>query len=379
MKLPIKIAAGVCSLAATLLLLDGCRGPDPAAPRHSHFELNEAEIAGNPDLAEDPEARIALSRALTETFGSLAVPRYLVLDDWRRQGFDPNRWPMGESAEEGAEALGEEQRPSLAESAALYAGRCARCHGFSGGGNGPMAARLDTRPRDYRHGVFKKTPLAHGSRPRHEDLVRMLADGISGTAMPSWGPHLTVAEIAGLADFVRLLAIRGETERMAIIDYDAFDGFDQDAFRGYYELVVTRWLGGGEQLILPGHRPEATPERIAHGESLFLDPRGAGCVRCHGREGHGDGEASLVPDPLTGEPVPFLDEWGNPIRPRDLVCSPLRFGERPEDLFRRIHEGINGTPMPAHGGLLVTEPDGTRHSLNDEDIWDLVFYVQSLR
>lgn len=242
-----------------------------------------------------------------------------------------------------------------------------------------MAARLDTRPRDYRHGVFKKTPLADRARPRHADLVRTLVEGIAGTAMPAWGTVFTPEEFAGLAEFVRLLAIRGETERLAIVDYDAYDGFDREAFLEGYRLVVSRWRASEGFLIDPGPPPTATPERIAHGRALFHDPRGAACVRCHGKEGHGDGDAALVPDPLTGELVPFQDEWGNPIRPRDLVCSPLRFGDRPEDLFRRIHAGINGTPMPAHGGLLVTEPDGSRHTLDADDIWDLVLYVQSLR
>ncbi len=370
----IKIATGACALLATLSLVDGCRGPAPAATPLPRYELNEAVIAENLDLADDPEGRTALAQALTETFGSLHAPRYFVLDEWQREGFDPNRWPRGAA---GREAVGE--RPTLAESAARYTQRCARCHGFSGGGDGPMAARLQTRPRDYRHGVFKRTPLARGARPRHADLVRTLMEGIAGTAMPAWEAVFTPAEFTGLADFVRLLAIRGETERMTIVDYDAYDGFDRAAFLANYELVVARWRTGGDQLIDPGPPPQATPERIAHGRFLFQDPQGAACIRCHGREGHGDGDSALVPDPLTGEPVPFRDEWGEAIRPRDLVCTPLRFGDRPQDLFRRIHAGINGTPMPSHGGLLVTQQDGERHNLGPDDIWDLVFYVQSLR
>jgi len=231
-----------------------------------------------------------------------------------------------------------------------------------------MASRLRPRPRDYRYGVFKRTPLANRARPRQEDLVRTLEEGIAGTAMPSWGARLSPAEVAGLADYVRLLAIRGETERMAIFDYDGGDGLDQEAFRESYELSVDRWRAGDEQLIVPGVAPEATPERIARGRALFQDPGGANCVRCHGSLGHGDGDAALVLDPVTGESVPFRDEWGDPIRPRDLVCAPIRFGDRPENLYRRIWAGINGTPMPAHDGLL-----------SEDETWDLVLYVLSLR
>jgi mono/diheme cytochrome c family protein len=345
------------------LLLGACQGAAAPAPKAAaraapRYALNEPALSASEELAFDAAGRAALERALTDTFGTPERPRYLVLAEWREQGFDPNAWPE-ESPEPSAD---------LAESAALFRARCARCHGISGGGDGPMASRLRTRPRDYRRGAFKKTPLSDRARPRHEDLVRTLEEGIADTAMPSWGPRLSSAEIAGLADYVRLLAIRGETERMAIFDFDAERGLDPAAFREAYALAVERWRTGGEHVIPTGAAPPSTPERIARGRALFHEPGGANCVRCHGSEGHGDGEASRVLDPLTGESVPFRDEWGNPIRPRDLVCAPYRFGSDPEDLYRRVFAGINGTPMPAHSGLL-----------QEEDIWDLVLYVRSLQ
>jgi mono/diheme cytochrome c family protein len=62
------------------------------------------------------------------------------------------------------------------------------------------------------------------------------------------------------------------------------------------------------------------------------------------------------------------DFWGNPLPPRDLTKGQYRGGRRPIDLFRRIHAGIKGTPMPAFGGTV----------LKDEDIWDVVNYVMSI-
>ena len=71
------------------------------------------------------------------------------------------------------------------------------------------------------------------------------------------------------------------------------------------------------------------------------------------------------------------DEWGHPIQPRDLTRGVFRFGRRPIDLYRRIYAGINGTPMPEHIGMTITE-DGKQRPMTESDIWDLVFFVRSL-
>ena len=59
--------------------------------------------------------------------------------------------------------------------------------------------------------------------------------------------------------------------------------------------------------------------------------------------------------------------WGFPAKPRDLRQGQWFGGDEPEDLYRRIHAGIKGTPMPAMGEVLTSD-----------EIWDLVAYVESL-
>ncbi len=54
------------------------------------------------------------------------------------------------------------------------------------------------------------------------------------------------------------------------------------------------------------------------------------------------------------------------IRPRNLRQGVYRGGQRPLDLYWRIRNGIEGTPMPGND------------KLKPEDIWHLVNYVQSL-
>src|SRR5262249_42678598 len=116
----------------------------------------------------------------------------------------------GGTLREEAVKLFEEYYPTLANSAALYHNQCYHCHGAEGGGNGSTGPFLTPRPRDYRPGKFKFTALKGKARPRQEDLFRTLAEGIYTTAMPSFR-RFSDAQLHGLADYVRLLAVRGET------------------------------------------------------------------------------------------------------------------------------------------------------------------------
>lgn len=70
--------------------------------------------------------------------------------------------------------------PSLARGRELYAQACVQCHGSSGGGDGPEAARLDPPPRSFRDPEV----LADLSPAR---AFSALTDGIDGTAMASFG------------------------------------------------------------------------------------------------------------------------------------------------------------------------------------------------
>jgi mono/diheme cytochrome c family protein len=270
--------------------------------------------------------------------------------------------------------------PTLSSSAEMYRQQCFHCHGAEGGGDGSTSQFLNPRPRDYRPGKFKFTPLREKAHPRHEDLFRILAEGIYTTAMPSFR-RFTDAQLHGLVDYVKLLSIRGETELLLVGFFDPEEGIHFDNVRENYELVVGRWREADEKLIaFEGEVPRPTPERIEHGRWLFMTPGekgGANCASCHGASGRGDGASAFEPDPETGELRPVKDDWGNPIQVRDLTRGVFRFGRRPIDLYRRIHAGINGTPMPEHFGMTITE-NGEQRTLNEDDLWDLVFFVRSM-
>jgi mono/diheme cytochrome c family protein len=194
-----------------------------------------------------------------------------------------------------------------------------------------------------------------------------------------------------------------------------------------YQDVWAKWDAAYDEVIAyEGEIPPPTPERIAHGRTLFMDGNGANCLSCHGEDGRGAGPSAFESRALTDEDRAELaelderiaaareelgraekhkhedpghygialgivqrleqrrfelanervkDDWGNEIAPRDLNRGVFRFGRRPIDLYRRIHAGINGTPMPSHAAM--KDANGER-ILSDEDLWDLVHYIRSL-
>jgi mono/diheme cytochrome c family protein len=274
-----------------------------------------------------------------------------------------------ESFKEEAEILLLEWYPSFADSADLYRLECMHCHGTEGMGDGSTAPFLEPRPRNYQPGIFKWTALKDKAHPRREDLYAIISDGAYTSAMPSFR-RFSRAQIHGLVDMVRLLSIRGETERLlayAVHEDGDGDVLTSDLIVDTYRDVWEKWDTAAEKLItFDGVVPMPTAERIVHGRKLFMDKNAGNCSSCHGDLGLGDGASAWEADE-DGFLNRIVDDWGFEILPRNLTTGIFRGGRRPIDIYRRITAGINGTPMPAAPDILT--PD---------DRWDIVHYVLSL-
>ena len=305
----------------------------------------------------------------------------------------------------------------------VYMKNCMHCHGVTGDGAGPTGQFLNPRPRDYRNGQFKFTSTKPGEKAARDDLYRVVHYGIPGTYMPSF-LLLGERETTAVVEYVRWLAIRGEFEKRLVAelssDYSVSSIKDATAkseaayaekkknkeeaekplslpkatkaaataFKEYQtaneytgaveetaNLLAEAWTRAQkpETLVIPSvQRVEDTPESRERGRLLYMSDK-TKCYTCHGPTGRGDGGATedFWPKPGTNEKFPnrgLHDEWGNPLKPRNLTLGQYRGGRRPIDLFRRMYAGIKGTPMPAFGGT----------ALKDPELWDLVNYVMSL-
>lgn len=269
----------------------------------------------------------------------------------------------------------------------LFRQHCAHCHGVTGDGAGPTAAFLNPHPRDYRQGIFKFKSTEFRAKPTTADLKRILTDGIPGTAMPSFA-LLPNDQIDALVEYVKYLSIRGETERnmafaMLIQDED-IEPTRSAIVDDYLQPIVDSWAEAEEAVVRPSERPEtSTPEELAasieEGRKLFQH-KDAQCTKCHGPTGLGDGN--------DGSPEKLFDDWNKDkkegdlarwllpkqeLRPRNLRLGIYRGGRRPLDIYRRIHAGIPGGPMPGAGPA-----PGKKETFTPEQIWHLVDYVRSL-
>ena len=365
-------------------------GFNPAFPKYAADDDGSGEI-GEELFAElivpGNEQRFARELALIEAgdFDALGpfTTKPVLGRQWAEHLEGKDGWENQDEWLAEARAIFTDYYPQLEDSAALYRQQCLHCHGVEGGGNGPTAQFLNPLPRDYRKGVFKFTAVKDKARPRRADLYRILEEGVYSTAMPSF-KRFSPAELHGLVDYVRLLAIRGEVEGQLVAIWQG-NGFklSPESILEVYTDIWGRWRAAEDAFFYyDGEVPEVTPELLARGREVYEDAARGNCLSCHGEEGRGDGTNALKFDEA-GDPImvdgrqasAYTDDWGHPIYPRNLTQGLFRGGSRPIDIYRRVYAGINGTPMPAIGesrdsnGELVMPP---------EDIWAVVFYVKSL-
>jgi cytochrome c oxidase cbb3-type subunit 2 len=204
----------------------------------------------------------------------------------------------------------------------VYQENCAACHGQKGDGKGPQADKLKTKPRDFTAGIYKFRSTPSGSLPLDEDIFRTISTGVRGTSMLAQ-LQLTNEERRAVAQYLKTFSTRFKKQNP------------------------------GQPISIPA-RPVENKELIARGKTLYQD---AGCASCHGADGTGDGSSAEG----------LKDSWGFPIRPADLTVKPFKSGSKPEDLYRTLSAGLDGTPMPSYAAVLSAD-----------ERWALVSYVLSI-
>jgi len=99
--------------------------------------------------------------------------------------------------------------PSAARGAALFASLCTPCHGATGRGDGPLAAKVNDPYANLRKPGFHS--LQGSAEPEDRALARIVRYGLPPTSMPGheW---LTGQQVADLVAYVRILPSRKESE-----------------------------------------------------------------------------------------------------------------------------------------------------------------------
>ena len=292
----------------------------------------------------------------------------------------------------------------------LFREHCVTCHALEGSGAGPASAFQNPYPRDFRHGVFKWKSTKRGHKPTRRDIRELLVRGIPGTAMPSFA-LLEPEDLDALVDYVVFLSARGEVERR--VTAAAIDELDYGETSPVAELMLssqsgteggqvvqdvvgrvhTDWAEAEEHEVVVPYFPELSGEQLAASVTrgkAFFHGKVANCAGCHGTAGDGSlptldyddwtkeytTRIGLTPDDRAAM-KPFRDAGAlrpRTIAPRTLSDGIFHGGGDSASLYRRITQGIAGTPMPAVE--VVSESNGK--GLTDGQIWDLVRYVQQL-
>ena len=207
------------------------------------------------------------------------------------------------------------QPPDPALGERVFREHCAVCHGAAGDGAGMAAHHFTHRPRDLTKGRFKFRSTASGQVPTDADLRRTIARGVPGTGMVPQD-HLSPAELDAV-----VAVVKGLSPRFA--------------------------AGPPKTLAIPP-QPPLVPQTIARGRKAYEKGE---CAECHGREARGDG--------------PSAKDLS--IEPSDLTRRPLKSGPHARDIVRTLLTGLDGTPMPSYHQVL-----------EDDELWDLAYYVDSL-
>jgi mono/diheme cytochrome c family protein len=230
-----------------------------------------------------------------------------------------------------------QQRDAMDRGKTLFDQRCAPCHGVDGKGDGAAAVYLYPKPRDFTAGQFKVRSTPNGVLPTDQDLFETITRGTPERSMPSF-------------------ASLSEQDRWQLVNYvkhlTAYVTADGQRVNRFEEALKS---GAPPVSIKIGAEIKATAETVAKGKQIYQQMQ---CAQCHGETGRGDGPSAKT----------LKDNWGYPVIVRDFTSGAYLGGSTDRDLYLRFTTGMNGTPMPAYA-----------EQLTDEQRWQLVHYVQSLR
>ncbi len=217
--------------------------------------------------------------------------------------------------------------PTVERGKEIHDEKCSYCHGDSGKGDGPSAKYSSPQPRNFSKSHIKIRSTPFGKIPTDQDIFDRITLGMPGTTMPGWS-HLPASDRWSLVLYIKSLGRK----------------FKRFVDKGKKHAPV----------VVP-ELPPFTLESLASGKELFLQ----NCSGCHGVMGRSDGASTHK----------IVDLDSDSIWPRNL-SKPWNFrrGNSRKQLFMTLRTGLSTTSMPRFSPRIF----------NDQKIWDIVHYVQTL-
>jgi mono/diheme cytochrome c family protein len=216
----------------------------------------------------------------------------------------------------------------IARGKAMYATKCAVCHGDAGDGKGPAGVALPLKPPDLRdkEGVAEMRDNYWFWRVSEGGQVEPFKS--KGSAMPPWKGDLSVED------------------RWAVMAY-------QHTFSGHKGP----------------HVPWEHPQSVRVGRDIYA----MACVTCHGADGRGDGSVGGTLSPRRAP------------QPRDFTSDAFKLRSTPSgqlpttaDLLRTVTEGIRSAGGPLTFGLCGYRIMPSFRHMPEEQRLEVIEYVKSL-
>jgi mono/diheme cytochrome c family protein len=230
-----------------------------------------------------------------------------------------------------------------------YMEYCVQCHGPNGDGQGVSSKGMIPPPRNLKQGLYKFGNVPYGELPHDEDFYRIIRKGLHGSAMLPW--DISDERLAAVTHYIKTFA--PET-----------------------------WEGGDKAL---GTKIDATPDPYGPEKKAEAIERGAKvyhivaqCTTCHRAYATKDqvvawnreinGNADITIDETFYQLKAQDSEYNYKVLPPDYTLHPLRSIYGTDDIYQRLVYGVTGSGMP-----------GWKGEVEDNDLWALTYYVQSLR
>ena len=248
----------------------------------------------------------------------------------------------------------------VAKGKAVFAVNCASCHGNEGLGNGPAAAALNPKPRNFHEGYWR-----YGGGVAR--VVQTISMGSPGTAMAAF-TIIPLEDRFALAHFVRSFSPKPEVDKPEDLAWlgpigGAPGGTPGGAGPGGVaggpakptptipiEVALRLMAEPSPTAAQPGGA--APPPAEGHGAALYAER----CASCHGAAGEGGVRVRM----LGSAPYAYVTTMPFSVIHTGWTNVPGRFE-------KLVLEGIQGYLMPANGDL------------SHEDLRALYDFTMSLR